>query len=116
MRSHASSALAIPPTPISGISPPDAERNSRSAFSAKTLSGWPERPPASSRCFDLRSGRDTVVLATMIASMRCSSATRTIWSGSPSPRSGATLRKIGGPLAPRTSFTAESSVRSAPSS
>ena len=71
-------------------------RNPRNASSASAFSGAPDRPPCSPAKRDLSGGRDTVVLATMMASMPWSIAARTIWSGSPSPRSGATFRKIGG--------------------
>ena len=72
-----------------------ARRNLRSASSASGFSGSPESPPASPAKRDLSGGRETVVLATIRASISWSIAARTIRSGSPSSRSGATLRKIG---------------------
>ncbi len=84
-----------------GFRPPLARRNSRSASSASGFSGAPDRPPCSPAWRDLSGGRDTVVLDTISASILWSIAARTIRSGSPSPRSGATFRKIGGRFAPR---------------
>ena len=61
----------------------------------------PTSRPASPAKLDFNGGRDTVVLPTMRASISWSIAAFTIRSGSPSPRSGATFRKMGRPLLAR---------------
>src|SRR3546814_2381185 len=57
-------------SPISGIAPPLADLNCRSASSANGFNGAPDNPPTSDAKRDLSGGRDTVVLATISASTR----------------------------------------------
>ncbi len=99
-----------------GSAPPLAARKSRSASSASAFSGAPDRPPASPRCCDLSGGRDTVVLATISASILWSIAARTIRVGSPSLEIGRDLQEDRRAVARAPRRTAASSSSSAPSS
>ena len=117
IRSHASSAVAIPPTPISGSSPPDAARKSRNASSA---SGSQRR----ARQAALFSPHGAIVAAAARRSCwrrsahRCHGRWRRGRSGRDRPRRGRARPSGRSAVRPsaRASCTAASSASSAPSS
>ena len=69
-------------------------------LSARSRSGAPDSPPASPAWRERSGGREIVVLETISAPSRLSSAMRAIASMSAGSRSGATLRNTGGPSRP----------------